>query len=119
MGGPWVHQTRPHSLLLARSTPTKTLLQTPPDATLETHNYGHENVLYARRWRPWAWAVRTYIKLGMNRPPSLAPALFPAAKTQDEAMVDSGRQLGTVDESFCQGASAQWERLTRARAEHL
>ena len=91
MGGPWVHQTRPHSLLLARSTPTKTLLQTPPDATLETHNYGHENVLYARRWRPWAWAVRTYIKLGMNRPPSLAPALFPAAKTQDEAMVDSGR----------------------------
>ena len=68
--------------------------QTPPDATLETHNYGHENVLYARRWRPWAWAVRTYIKLGMNRPPSLAPALFPADKTHREAMVDSGRQLG-------------------------
>ena len=72
----------------------KTLLQTPPDATRETHNYGHENVLYARRWRPWAWAVRTYIKLGMNRPPSLAPALFPAAKTQDEAMVDSGMYRG-------------------------
>ena len=56
------------------------LLQTPPDATLETHNYGHENVLYARRWQPWVWAVRTYIKLGMNRPPSLAPALFPRAR---------------------------------------